>query len=78
MNSEPINVYRKNFVAAYSRFALPQIPIRKYMGTRTSSQNTMNRIRSTATNVPAIPVSSRRTSARNAFGLPPSGMIRYE
>src|SRR6266540_3247747 len=42
-------------MAAYSRFALPQIPMRKYMGTRTSSQKTKNRMRSNAMNVPAMP-----------------------
>src|SRR5262245_9292824 len=76
MNTDPNNVYRKNLIAAYSRFELPQIPIRKYIGTRTSSQKTKNRIRSNATNVPAIPVSSRSISARNAFVLPGFGTTR--
>ena len=56
--------------------AEPQIPIRKYIGTSTSSQNTKNRIRSNAMNVPAIPVSSSSISARNAFVPPGSGTYR--
>ena len=64
-------------IAAYSRFAEPQIPIRKYIGTRTISQNTKNRIRSNAMNVPAIPVSSRSIRARKAFVRPGSGTNRH-
>src|SRR6266704_316812 len=52
MNTDPNTVYRKNLIAAYSRFDDPQTPIRKYIGTRTSSQNTKNSRRSNATNVP--------------------------
>ena len=77
MNTEPNSVYRKNLIAAYSRLAEPQIPIRKYIGTRTISQNTKNRIRSNAMNVPAIPVSSSSISARNAFVRPGSGTNRH-
>ena len=43
------------------------------MGTSTSSQNTKNRIRSNAMNVPAIPVSSSSIRARNAFVRPGAG-----
>src|ERR687891_1170725 len=77
MNTEPNKVYRKNLIAAYSRLALPQIPIRKYMGTRTSSQNTKNRIKSNAMNVPAMPVSSTSINARNPFALPGLGTNRH-
>ena len=73
MNTLPNTVYRKNLMAAYSRFGPPHTPIRKYIGTRTSSQNTKNRIRSKATKVPAIPVSRSRTRATNALGRPGSG-----
>src|SRR6266581_1059164 len=34
MNTLPKMVYRKNLVAAYSRFDEPHTAIRKYMGTR--------------------------------------------
>ena len=73
MNTDPNSVYRKNLIEAYSRFAEPQIPIRKYIGTSTISQNTKNRIRSNAMNVPAMPVSSSSIIARNAFVRPGSG-----
>ena len=78
MNRLPTSVYRMNLTAAYSRLPLPHSPIRKYIGTRTSSQNTMNRIRSNATNVPAMPVSSSSISAMNAFAGGPSGMMRVQ
>ena len=76
MNTLPNNVYRKNLMAAYSRFAEPQIPIRKYMGTSTSSQKTKNSTRSKAMNVPAMPVSSSSTRARKALGRPGGGRNR--
>ena len=63
-------------MAAYSRFALPQIPMRKYMGTRTSSQKTKKRMRSNAMNVPAMPVSSRSCRARKDFVRPGLGTNR--
>ena len=77
MKIEPNSVYRKNLIAAYSRFALPQMPIRKYIGTRTSSQNTKNRMRSKAMKVPAIPVSSSSISARKLFVFPGDGTNRH-
>ena len=77
MKIDPNSVNRKNLIAAYSRFVDPQIPIRKYIGTRTSSQNTKNRIRSNAMKVPAIPVSSSSISARNAFVRPGGGTYRH-
>src|SRR3990172_6980500 len=77
MKIEPKIVYRKNLIAAYSRFDEPQIPIRKYIGTKTSSQNTKNRIRSNAMNVPAIPVSSSSMSETNALVRPASGTNRH-
>src|SRR2546430_1959175 len=73
MKTLPNSVYRKNLIEAYSRLAEPHTAIRKYMGTRTSSQKMKNRTRSNAMNVPAMPVSSSIISARNAFGLPGLG-----
>ena len=78
MNTDPNNVYRKNLMEAYSRLVEPQIPIRKYIGTSTISQNTKNRIRSNAMKVPAMPVSSSSISARNARVRPGSGTYRQE
>ncbi len=40
ITTEPASVNRKNLIAAYSRRAPPQIPIRKYIGTSMTSQNT--------------------------------------
>src|SRR3990170_8887671 len=51
MNTDPNSVYRKNLMAAYSRLALPQMPIKKYIGTSTSSQKMKNSTRSKAMNV---------------------------
>ena len=76
MNTLPNSVYRKNLMAAYSRLAEPQIPIRKYIGTRTSSQKMKNRTRSNETKVPAMPVSSRSIRPRNPFGRPGAGRNR--
>jgi len=45
----------------------------KYIGSSTSSKKMKNRIRSSATNVPAMPVASRRIRARKALGLWGSG-----
>src|SRR6478672_5127966 len=70
MNTDPNRVYRKNLMLAYWRFADPQIPIRKYIGTSTSSQNTKNKIRSNEMNVPAMPVISSSVSATNALVCP--------
>ena len=49
----------------------------KYIGSRTTSKKTKNRIRSWATNVPAMPVCSTSMRIKNAFGLPASGMSSY-
>ena len=76
MNTDPNSVYRKNLMLAYCRFADPQIPIRKYIGTSTSSQKTKNKIRSNEMNVPAIPVISSNVSATNAFVRPGWGTYR--
>src|SRR5467141_3912645 len=77
MNTEPKSVYRKNLIEAYWRFADPQIPIKKYIGTNTISQKTKNKIRSNAMNVPAMPVSRSSISARNAWVRPGSGTYRH-
>jgi hypothetical protein len=77
MKIEPNSVNRKNLIAAYSRFAEPQIPIKKYIGTSTSSQNTKNRIRSNEMNVPAMPVTSSSIRLTNALGRPGSGTKRH-
>ena len=62
-----------NLVAAYCLRSLPpQMPMRKYIGTRTTSKNTKNTMRSAARNVPIMPTSSsstRATSAGSRAGL---------
>ncbi len=40
MNTLPNSVYRKNLMAAYSRRGPPHTPIRKYIGSSITSQNT--------------------------------------
>ena len=40
MITDPASVYRKNLIAAYSLRRPPHTPIRKYMGTSITSQNT--------------------------------------
>ena len=62
-NAEPNAVYRKNFVAAYSRRSLPQPWMRKYMGTSISSQKTKKRIRSRERKIPMIAPSRSRNHA---------------
>ncbi len=74
MNAEPNSVNRKNLSDAYRRCSPPQTPIMKYIGSRTTSKNTKNRIRSCATNVPAMPTWRIRIRMRNALALPGSGM----
>jgi hypothetical protein len=71
-------VNRKNLIDAYSRFGPPQTPIMKNIGSSTSSKKMKKRMRSWAQNVPIMPVSSRSTSARNAFGLCGSGKWSHE
>ena len=55
ISAEPNIVYRKNFSNSYSRLSPPHTPMRKYIGSSTTSKKTKNRIRSWAMNVPAIP-----------------------
>ena len=78
INAEPNSVNKKNLIDAYSRFGPPQTPIMKNIGSSTTSKKMKNSTRSRATNVPIIPVSSRRISARNAFGLCGSGKWSQE
>ena len=78
MRAEPNSVNRKNLIAAYCRLGPPQTPIMKNIGRSTISKNTKKRIRSWATNVPFIPISSRRIRARNALGLCGSGKWFHE
>ena len=73
MSAEPNSVNRKNLIAAYCRSSPPHTPIMKYIGSRTSSKKTKNRIRSWATNEPSMPVWSTSVRIRNAFGLRGSG-----
>ena len=73
----PMSVNRKNLMAAYSLRPLPQIPMMKYIGISTSSQNTKNSTRSKATKVPAIPVSKSSIKARKAFALPGAGRFLH-
>ena len=56
-------------IAEYSFRSLPQIAMMKYIGTRTISQKTKKRTRSKLVNVPAMPVSSSKISAKNPFTL---------
>ena len=62
---------------AYCRFSPPQTPIMKYIGSSTTSKKTKNRIRSWATNVPAMPVWSTSIRIKNAFAFPASGMLSH-
>ena len=74
MSAEPNMVYKKNLSDAYWRFSPPHTPIMKYIGNKTSSKNTKNKMRSCAMNVPAIPVCNTSIKMKNAFGLPGDGM----
>ncbi len=78
ISAEPNNVNRKNLIDAYSRFGPPQTPIMKNIGRSTTSKKMKKRMRSWATNVPSMPVSRSRMSARNAFGLCGSGKWSHE
>ena len=78
ISAEPNSVNRKNLIDAYSRFGPPHTPIMKNIGSRTISKKMKKRIRSWATNVPFMPDSSSRISARNAFGLCGSGKWFHE
>jgi hypothetical protein len=73
MRAEPNRVKRKNLIAAYLRSGPPHTPIMKYIGSRTISKKTKNRIRSCAAKVPTMPTSRMRISMKNIFGLPGSG-----
>src|SRR2546423_6193904 len=64
--SEARNVYRKNLNAAYLRRGPPQTAIRKYIGTRPTSQKTRNWNRSKERNTPLIVVSMKRNIAKNS------------
>jgi hypothetical protein len=65
MSAEPNMVYKKNLSDAYWRFSPPQTPIMKYIGNRTSSKNTKNKMRSREINVPAIPVCNTNIKMKN-------------
>ena len=78
ISAEPNSVKRKNLIEAYSRLGPPQTPIMKYIGSRTSSKKMKKRIRSSARNVPIMPVSSTSSRARKAFGLCGSGKWSHE
>ncbi len=73
INAEPNRVKRKNLMEAYWRRSPPQRPIMKYMGSRTSSKKTKNRIRSSATKVPFIPTSRISMRIRKPLGSCGSG-----
>jgi len=73
ISAEPNMVYKKNLSDAYWRFSPPQTPIMKYIGNRTSSKKTKNKMRSREMNVPAIPVCKTNIKMKNAFGLPGEG-----
>ena len=78
IKADPNNVNRKNLIAAYCRCSPPQTPIMKYIGSSTTSKKTKNKMRSWATNVPFIPISSTRIRMKKAFRLPGSGMWSHE
>ena len=78
ISAEPNSVKRKNLIEAYWRCSPPHTPIMKYIGSRTTSKKTKNRMRSWATNVPIMPVSRMRIRMRNAFGLCGSGKWFHE
>ena len=78
ISAEPNSVKRKNLIDAYSRLGPPHTPIMKNIGSRTISKKMKKRMRSWATNVPFMPASSSRISARNAFGLCGSGKWFHE
>ena len=63
---------------AYWRCSPPHTPIMKYIGSRTTSKKTKNRMRSWATKVPIMPTSSSRMRMRKALALPGSGMWSRE
>ena len=56
ISTEPAKVNKKNLTAAYTRLPLPQMPIRKYIGTSMTSQNRKNSRKSSETNAPIMPV----------------------
>ncbi len=78
ISAEPNNVNRKNLIDAYWRCSPPHTPMRKYIGSSTTSKNTKNRIRSCATKVPSMPVSRISSRMRNALGLRGSGKWFHE
>ena len=67
MNADPIIVYKKNLVAAYTRLPWPQPPMRKYIGTSTISKNTKNKNKSRLKKLPITPASSSNSHARYGF-----------
>ena len=50
----------------------------KYIGSSTTSKKTKKRMRSCATNVPFMPISSTKIRMKNALRLPGSGMWFHE
>src|SRR5437762_12824586 len=60
------NVYRKSVSAASLRRGPPQTAIRRYIGTRPTSQKTRNWNRSRDRNTPLIVVSMKRNMAKNS------------
>ena len=75
ISAEPSSVNRMNFTEAGPRASPPQIAMRKYIGISTTSKNTKNTIRSSATNVPRTPTSSTSISASSCRTLPGSGTV---
>ena len=68
MITNPTWVKIRNFSAAYRRFDPPQIPIKKNIGRRTSSQKIANRKKSSAMKTPARAISRNRKRPKNARG----------
>ena len=68
MITKPTWVKIRNFNAAYRRFGPPQIPIRKNIGRRTSSQKTAKRMKSRAWNTPTSAISRNMKRPKKARG----------
>ncbi len=63
VNEEPTNVNSRNFHAAYSRRAPPQMPMSKNIGISSISQKRKNRKRSNDAKTPITPVSRKSINA---------------
>ena len=74
MKALPRNVKIRNFIAEYSRRPLPQIEIRKNIGTISNSHRRKKRMKSSAVNTPMTAVCS--TSSQTKYSLTRSLMLQ--